>query len=596
MLTVAQYELIRRKVRVDGLSQRVVARELGHSRKTVKKALEHPLPLGYRRKQPRRQPVLEPVTAIIEAWLAADRARPRKQRHTAKRVLERLRDEHQFTGSYSPIQRFVASWRRRQGLQTSGVFVPLVFGAGEEAQVDWGEATVLVGGQERVLQFFCVRLAFSRATFVRAYERQDQVSFLDGHVRALAFFGGVPKRLAYDNLKTAVIRVGRGRERDLNPKFLELRSWYLFDTRFCNVASGHEKGHVENLVKRVQRTFLTPLPEVSSLEELNRQLERDCQRELDQPTRDPRDGAERTSRELFAEEQAQFLPLPTQAYAACHEETPRIDKFSTARFDHCSYSVPVEHAHQPCRVRGYLDRVEIFCEHVCVATHARATVAEQYVLEPRHYLPLLRRKPGLLHNGRPFQGEPFGPDFALLRRELEYRYAADGTKQFLRVLLLLTEHPETDVFAAVAKCVALRAFNADAIESTLRNAPLDVPSSRLDLSDRPELAQVGNGIRLAAEYDVLFESQRDSDADADADADSNSPASRRASAPGQETVVEHPAVEHPAVEHRGADAAPLAKSLASLPEALPQCCCEVSLCCSEVEPDPVPITRKEDAA
>ena len=594
MLTVAQYAVIRRKVLVDGMSQRAVAQELGHSRKTVKKAVEHPLPLGYRRRQPRTQPVLEPVRVLIEAWLEADRCRPRKQRHTAQRVFERLRDEHQFAGSYSPIQRFVAAWKRRQGLLGSAVFVPLVFAAGEEAQVDWGEATVLIGGQKRVLQFFCMRLAFSRATFVRAYARQDQVSFLDGHVRAFAYLGGVPKRLAYDNLKTAVIRVGRGRERELNAKFVELKSWYLFDTRFCNVASGHEKGHVENLVKRVQRTFLTPLPEVSSLEELNRQLERDCERELDQTTRDPRDGGSRTSRELFAEEQTQLLPLPTQAYAACETVTTRIDKFSTARFENCSYSVPVEHAHQPCVVRGYLDRVEIFCEHECVATHARGTVPEQYVLEPRHYLPLLRRKPGALHNGRPFQGEPFGPDFALLRRELEYRYAADGTKQFLRVLLLLTDHPEGDVRAAVARCVERRAFNADAIENALRHAPLDLPSSRLDLSDRPELAHVGNGIRLAADYDVLFESQRDSDSDSEFDRHSDSQASRRASAPGPETASEPPSIEPPLVDppltaDRGADATPLAKTFASSPNAL-------ALCCSEVEPDPVPLPRKEDAA
>ncbi|MDA1014154.1 MAG: IS21 family transposase [Planctomycetota bacterium] len=617
---MAQYEVIRRKVLVDGISQREVARELGHSRKTVKKAVEHPLPLGYRRRQPRTQPVLEPVRAMIEAWLEADRERPRKQRHTAQRVFERLRDEHQFAGSYSPIQRFVASWKRQQGLHTSDVYVPLVFAAGEEAQVDWGEARVLVNGQERTLQFFCVRLAFSRATFVRAYERQDQVSFLDGHVRALSFFGGVPKRLAYDNLKTAVIRVGRGRERDLNQKFVELRSWYLFDTRFCNVSSGHEKGHVENLVKRVQRTFLTPLPEVSSLEELNRQLERDCQRELDQTTRDPRDGVERTSRELFAEEQAQLRPLPTQAYAACDEEATRIDKFSTARFANCSYSVPVEHAHQPCVVRGYLDRVEIFCEHECVATHRRGTAAaktaaaktvtDQYVLEPRHYLPLLARKPGLLHNGRPFQGEPFGPDFALLRRELEYRYAADGTKQFLRVLLLLTDHPEADVFAAVSKCVALRAFNADAIENTLRNAPLNLPSSRLDLSDRPELANVGSGIRLATDYDALFETQRDRDADRDADRDTDrdtdadraadSPASRRTSAPGHESLIDESLIDESLVDHRGADAAPLAETCASFIDT--RCCSPDTLCCSGIKvdlvpvPDPVPITRKEDAA
>ena len=509
MLTVEPYELIRRKVSVDGLSQRAVAQELGHSRKTVKKALEHAVPPGYRREEPRARPVLEPVQTIIEAWLMADRPRLRKQRHTAKRIWERLRDEHQFTGSYSPVQRFVAEWKRRQGLLTSDVFVPLEFAPGEEAQVDWGEATVLLGGRERVLQFFCVRFAFSRAVYVRAYERQDQVSFLDAHVRAFEFFGGVPQRLAYDNLKTAVIRVGRGRERDLSRKFLELRSWYLFETRFCNVASGHEKGHVENLVKRVQRTFLTPLPEVSSLAELNQRLERDCQRELDQTTHDQRTGESRTSRELFAEEQTQLLPLPPHPFAACVEVATRVDKFSTVRFETCSYSVPVAQAYQSCVVRGYVDRVEILCEHACVATHARGTVSGQFVLEPRHYLPLLARKPGLLHNGRPFQGEPFGPDFARLRQELEYRYTADGTRQYLRVLLLLMKHPEADVHAAVARCVALCAFHADAIESALRNAPLDLPASRLDLSDRPELAKVGNGIRLAADYDRIVAAQRE---------------------------------------------------------------------------------------
>jgi len=575
MLAVAHYEVIRRKVLVDGMSQRAVAKELSHSRKTVKKAVAQGVPPGYRRKRPRSRPVLEPVQSIIEAWLEADRKQPRKQRHTAQRVFERLRKEHEFTGSYSPVQRFVAGWKRRQGLLSSEVFVPLVFAAGEEAQVDWGEATVRIGGQERVLQFFCVRMAFSRATFVRAYERQDQVSFLDAHVRAFEFFGGVPKRLAYDNLKTAVVRVGRGRERDLNAKFVELRNWYLFDTRFCNVASGNEKGHVENLVKRVQRTFLTPLPEVSSLEELNRQLQRDCETELDQTTRDPRGGEARTSRELFAEEKVQLLPLPQQSFAACEEITTRIDKFSVARFENCWYSAPVEWAHQPCVVRGYLDRVEIFCEHAWVATHARGQVAEQYVLEPRHYLPLLFRKPGALHNGRPFQGEPFGSDFALLRRELEYRYAADGTQQYLRVLRLLTEHPEADVRAAVARCVALRAFNADAIESALRNAPLNLPASRLDLSDRPELVQIGSGIRLAADYDALFDAQREAQVEAAHVEDSQ--ASRMALAPGQETLADHP----------------LTEPFVPTEDAFPLCCSEREL---DAEPDPVPLPRKEEAA
>ncbi len=623
MLAVAHYEVIRRKVLVDGMSQRAVAKELSHSRKTVRKAMAQGVPPGYRRKTPRSRPVLEPVQSIIEAWLEADRRCPRKQRHTAQRVFERLRGEHGFTGSYSPVQRFVAAWKRRQGLLAAEVFVPLVFAAGEEAQVDWGEATVRIGGQERVLQFFCVRMAFSRATFVRAYERQDQVSFLDGHVRAFEFFGGVPKRLAYDNLKTAVVRVGRGRERDLNAKFVELRNWYLFDTRFCNVASGNEKGHVENLVKRVQRTFLTPLPEVSSLEELNRQLQRDCERELDQTTRDPRGGEARTSRELFAEEKVQLLPLPQQSFAACEEITTRIDKFSVARFENCWYSAPVEWAHQPCVVRGYLDRVEIFCEQACVATHARGQVAEQYVLEPRHYLPLLFRKPGALHNGRPFQGEPFGSDFALLRRELEYRYAADGTQQYLRVLRLLTEHPEADVRAAVARCVALRAFNADAIESALRNAPLNLPASRLDLSDRPELVQIGSGIRLAADYDALFDAQREESVE-------EAPVEEAHEAHVEEAHVDKAHVEEAHVEEAHVEEAHVEEAHAECPSAFgerggvsPPVLCELAettaemrsprspelestnrtedafpWCCSEVElePEPVPLPGKEEAA
>ena len=614
MLTVLQQELIRRKVLVDGLSQRGVARELGHSRKTVKKAVSPLEPPRSRQRVARKRPVLEPVSGIIDAWLEADRTRPRKQRHTAMRVFERLRDEHQFAGSYSPVQRFVAEWKQRQGRQHAEVFVPLVFAAGEEAQVDWGEATVLIGGRERTLQFFCLRLAYSRAVYVRAYERQDQVSFLDAHVRAFEFLGGIPKRLAYDNLKSAVVRVGRGRERDLSAKFVAMRSWYLFDTRFCNVARGNEKGHVENLVKRVQRTFLTPLPEVSCLAELNQRLERDCREELDRELpraepQKPEPQRPRTFRDLWDEERSQLLSLPMSAFRACEEEPTRVDKFLLVRFENCSYSVPVVRAYQPCVLRAYVDRVEIFCEHECVATHRRGTVAEQYVLEPRHYLPVLERKPGVLLNGRPFQGEPFGPDFALLRRELEYRYAADGTRQFIRVLLLLTTHPEADVRAAVARCVSVRAFQADAVEAALRNAPLDVPCARLDLRDRPELAHVGNGIRSLAEYDQVVAAQRESFADessvdemhvdemhVECESAEDSQASRAALAPGQDLT---------AIDGRGADDSPLARNIAHMEDARmedarmegPRLLCGLEPRGSESLPEreSVSLTRKDNA-
>jgi transposase len=185
----------------------------------------------------------------IEQWMESDKAAPPKQRHTAQRMFERLRDEHGFTGDAGTVRRFVA---RLKAQQPREAFMPLLFEAGEEAQVDWGEAKVIENGTLRTVQLFCMRLSHGKASFVYPYERATMEAFLDGHVRAFEFFGGVPRRLAYDNLKSAVTHVGRGRERQLNERFVQLRSFYLFETRFCNVESGNEKGNVENLVKRSQ--------------------------------------------------------------------------------------------------------------------------------------------------------------------------------------------------------------------------------------------------------------------------------------------------------------------------------------------------------
>ena len=376
--------------------------------------------------------------------------------------------------------------------------MPLYFAPGEEAQVDWGEARVIHNGVERKVQLFCMKLCHSHAVFVRAYERANLESFLDGHVRAFAFFGGVPKRIAYDNLKSAVVYVGRGRERRLNRRFLELRSWYLFASRFCNVAKGNEKGHVENLVKRSQRTFLTPVPEVAELDTLNAKLARDCLAELERT-----DAQGQSYRALREVEKPFLLGLPAEAFPACRERSTIVDKESLVQFDQHLYSVPVRWAHHPCVLKGFVDRVEIFCGHQGVAVHGRSYGPGRFVLEPRHYLPLLERKPGCLDQARPFQGNPWGEDFALLRRELEYRTGDEGTRQFIRVLLLLTKHPEEEVRQAVGICVRRRAFSVEAVVAAMRNEPLLAPVRRLDLAHRPELAGVGEGIRPASLYDQL---------------------------------------------------------------------------------------------
>ncbi len=495
MLQVEDYERIRRAVIVQGKSQRETARELGHSRKTVAKALKHSSPPGYQRQAAPWRPVLGNFEAIIDTWVAEDRQCPRKQRHTGTRMHQRLRDEYGFRGSVSTVRRYLASKRSRAG----EVYFPLQFDPGEEAQVDWGEAWFHLNGVPTKALLFCMRLCHSKVSFVRAYRRQTQEALLDGHVRAFEFFGGVPRRTAYDNLRTVVISVGKGQDRRLTKRFVELRSHYLFTTRFCNVASGNEKGHVENLVKHAQRTLMTPLPECTSFDELNAHLETRCLAELDEnPSR-----CDRTRGELLAEERPRFLPLAEAPFEACRWESTFATKQALVRFETNDYSVPVEYAYHPIVIKGFVDRVELWSQTCCVATHQRGYERNEYILDPFHYLPLLERKPGGLHHGRPFKGEPWGEDFSILRLELEYRYGGEGTKRFIRVLRLFTEHPIAAVKEAVQMCVQRRAFSDEAVESLLHYQPhLVLPS--LDISERPEWQVACTGVRPASEYDVLL--------------------------------------------------------------------------------------------
>ena len=248
MLTMDHYELIRREVENKGKSQRDVAKELGHSRKTVSKALKLRLRPGYQLTRPREKPVIEPVRHIIDTWLEQNKKARRKQRQTAMKIYERLRDEYNFEGHYGTVQRYVKEAANRQ----KEVFMPLQFAPGEEAQVDWHEGWVYDNGVERKLQFFVMKQCFSKAPFVYPYEKANLESFLDGHVRAFEYFVGVPQRIAYDNLKCAVIKVGKGKDRRLTKRFKELRAWYLFESRFCNVARGNEKVMLRTYVKEVK--------------------------------------------------------------------------------------------------------------------------------------------------------------------------------------------------------------------------------------------------------------------------------------------------------------------------------------------------------
>lgn len=375
---------------------------------------------------------------------------------------------------------------------------------GFEIQIDWGEGAVILNGNSTVLFFFCARLPFSKATFVRAYAKDDMPSFLDAHNHLFQYLRGVPVQLAYDNLKSAVIKVLTGRKRVLNRRLIELKSHYLFQTRFCNVASGNEKGHVENSVKRTERTYLTPIPQVMDLTELNVCLIAHCVNDLQRVCKQ----TGQTYGELLDQETPRFRSLPADPFLACVVEPARIDKQSTVIHNRCRYSVPVRYARQHSRLRIHADRIEILIGDEIVVCHERGEPG-QWRLEFEHYIPLLDRKPGWLESAMPFQKVRDNPTLSLMRRELEYRHGECGMRQFIAILQLIEHHTWEVLLAAIQRCVQRRVFHEQAVllELQTRDTPIENPSqtfSALDLSDRPELAQCGAGLRDLSIYDALL--------------------------------------------------------------------------------------------
>src|SRR5947208_15968690 len=311
---------IRRRVLVDDQSKRSVCREFDIHWDTLQKILDHPEPPGYRRTAPRPHPKLDPFLPVIHQILEDDRKAPRKQRHTARRIFERLRDEHGYQGGLTIVKQAVAARR----LRSAEVFVPLAHPPGG-AQVDFGQAEVVLDGRAATVALFVMTLPYSDAIFVCAFPRECTEAFLEGHVRAFAFFGGVPRRISYDNLKIAVAQITGGRERKLTDAFLRLRSHHLFAAHFCRVRRPNEKGHVETLVGYARRRFLVPVPVVQGgLEPLNARLERACREDLTRRLL----GKPAIKADRLGEERPSFLPLPAEPFVAARVEPRCVDSLS----------------------------------------------------------------------------------------------------------------------------------------------------------------------------------------------------------------------------------------------------------------------------
>ncbi len=477
---------IRHKVLVEGVSKREILRQKKMHWQTLEKILRDSVCPGYQRTAPIAKPKIGPYLGKLQEILTADKQMPRKQRHTAKKIWQEL-TKAGFTGQYTIVKDAVRTLKK----QTQEVFMPLVHLPGE-AQMDFGEALVKMGGVLRKVHFLAMVLPHSDAFFVMAFERECTETFWEGHVRAFEFFGGVPWRISYDNTRVCVTKILGPRERELTEGFKQLLSHYLFDPHFCLVRRANEKGVVEGVVKFARLNFFVPVPQVRDFAELNAHLLEQCRADLERRLW----GHKQTKRQLLVEDQAAFRALPEVPFAACRMLGTIANSEALVRFDTNDYSVPVEYAHHPVAVKGYVDRVVIGCRQKVIAEHVRCWENQRQIFEPTHYLGLLERKPGSLDWALPLAQWNLPGDFEVLRRRLEGE-REDGTREYIRVLRLLEKHPLDALTTAVERGLVMRAHSRDAIAQFLiPTAPWAQTTFRLDGREHLRRVQVAaNDVR-----------------------------------------------------------------------------------------------------
>jgi transposase len=495
MYTVELYARVRRAVLVEGRSEREVAREFGLARETVRKMLRHAVPPGYRRQQPVRRPRLGPWLGVIDAILEEDKSQPVKQRHTAKRIFDRLRAEYGFPGGYTIVKDYV----RLQGQRRQEMFVPLSHAAGT-AQADFGEAVVVIAGVECTAHYLAMDLPQSDDIFVVAFPAETTEAFLEGHVQAFAYWGGVPLSILYDNTKLAVARILGNGERQKTRAFSELQSHYLFAEKFGRPGKGNDKGNVEGRVGYARRNFLVPVPRVSRWEELNAFLREQCRQHRQHRVR----GAQETIGECFERDRAALLPLPAAGLEACEKRTLRVSSTSLVRYRNNDYSVPTEYGHRQVLGKGYVHEVVIACGSQVIARHRRSYQREDMVFDPLHYLGLLEQKTRALDQAAPLAGWELPASFAQLRRLLEARLQQGGKREYVQVLRLLETFPLAEVTPAVEQALRLGTISYDAVKHLLL-CWLEQRPPRLDLENYPHLPLAQVRTTQAADYMALLE-------------------------------------------------------------------------------------------
>ena len=437
MIDVALLSVIRRWRLRDGLAIREIARRTGLSRNTIKKYLSSGVvePEYRKRKSPSK---LDEYAQILSSWLQRETMRHRKQRRNLRQLYDDL-VALGYSGSYDRVAAYARVWRAARSEMAKvtgrGVFVPLSFAPGEAVQFDWSEDYAVIGGERTKLMVAQFKLCYSRAFMIRAYPLQTHEMLFDAHNHGLAALGGVPQRGIYDNMKTAVDRVGRGKVREVNARFKAMVSHFLFEAEFCNPAAGWEKGQIEKNVQDARRRIWQVAPKFASYRELNNWLEQRC-RALWSQIRHPEQSM-RTIADVWAEEKPDLMHMPP-AFDGFIEHTKRVSPTCLITYERNRYSVPAAFANRPVSLRVYADRLVVAAEDRIIAEHGRAIIRGhdrpgKTVYDWRHYLAVVQRKPGALRNGAPFAELPEG--FRRLQSILLKR--PGGDREMVEILALV---------------------------------------------------------------------------------------------------------------------------------------------------------------
>ena len=465
MTKVAEIERIRWAHYREGVGIRELSRSFHMSRKTIRRALADPGPWTYRESRPRAKPVMDQVAPIIRRWLEEDRTRPRKQRHTAKRIWERLREEHGFQGGQSTVRQ----WVREHGRPPLDVVtLPLAHDPGAEGQIDFGEAQAEIAGELRTVHIFCARLAHSTRDVVVAYSREDRAAWLDGHVIAFDTWGGAPATLWYDNTSQLGRLVG-GRFKACD-EFLALQSAYRFRAHHCNPGEGHEKGLVENLVGYFRRSYMVPIPRADSLENLSDVLAFRCQAEEQRRRR----GQLQTVGERFLAERPLLAPLPERPFLPCTRHPVRVSLQQLVTFNKRRYSVPLEQVGRRLWLRAFAEHVEVWTQTRCVARHHREDGLGEPICDFWHYLPVLQRKPGAFGNAIPVRQARFAKEVGAMLMALEVQGGDDrrqAHREFLAICALAVDVEPLRWHAACAAALARGEVSAAGVKAAPHGDP-----------------------------------------------------------------------------------------------------------------------------